>query len=201
MGHALTPEEIKGADFSVALRGYDRREVGAFLEDVAAEVSVLKESSERAYQAVGEELGQLLQQAKDVADRVLSDAQSSAAALGQGAANEAAGLREDAQAYAKQVRVEADGEAASTRDEADQDAVQRISTADNKVRELSTREAEIRERIRLLRVELEEVAKSLLQLVPDGSPPDDMEQTSEEQTDQQDPVDTVQNGVVQVPAR
>jgi cell division initiation protein len=201
MEHALTPEEIKGADFSVALRGYDRQEVEAFLEDVAAEVSLLKESSERAHQAVGEELGQLLQQAKDVADKVLSDAQSEAAALLQGAANEAAGLREEAEAYAKQVRVEADGEAASTRAEADQDAEQRISAADNKVRELNAGEAETRERIRALRVELEEVAKSLQQLAPDGSPPAEMEQTSEEQTDQQDRVDTVQNGAVQVPAR
>jgi cell division initiation protein len=201
MARALTPEEIKGADFTIGLRGYDRREVDEFLQEVAAEVSRLKESSERSYQTVGEELGQLLQQARDVADKVVSDAQAEAAALVQDAAKEVAGLREEADAYAKQVRLEADGEAAATRAEADQEAAQRISSADDKVRELGIAEAETRQRIRALRVELEEVAKSLLQLAPEGSPPVEMEQTIEQQSDQQDRVDTVPNEAVEVPAR
>lgn len=198
---AITPEDIKGANFSVALRGYDRGEVEAFLQDVAAEVSVLKDSAERAYQNLGEELGELLQQAKDVADKLLSEARSEAAALVQSAENEATGLRDEAEAHARQVREEADGEAVSTRAEAEQDAAQRISAADTKVRELGTAEVEARQRISALRVELDRVADSLRQLGADGSRDAGIEQNVEDLTDEQDREDTPLEVEVQEPAR
>lgn len=223
MKGALTPEEIRGADFSVALRGYDRVQVKAFLEDLAGRVSILKESSEKTYQAVGEELGELLQEARDLADKIRSDARSEATALVEDAAKEAAGIRKDAAAYAKQVldaadtdaaserdqaseeagktRAQANEEAASMRAQATEDAEQRISAAENKVSELESVEAETRRRISSLRTELEEVAKSLLQLDGDGSHPTEIETPLEEQIDQHGRVDAVPNGAVEAHIR
>jgi DivIVA domain-containing protein len=170
---ALTPEEIRKADFSVALRGYDRQEVEAFLQDIAEEVGILKEASERAYQATGERLGELLQHSKDLADQLLADAQSEAATLVQDAASEAAELRESADSYAKQVRQQVDDEAAGSRARADQAFAARISEADSTVRELNIAEAQTRERISALRIELEKVTKRLLELSADTAAPAD----------------------------
>jgi DivIVA domain-containing protein len=185
----ITPEDIKGANFSVALRGYDRGEVESFLQDVAAEVSALKDSSARAYQNVGEDLGGLLQQAKDVADKLLSEASSEAAALVQSAENEASRMREDADAHARQVRGEADGDAASTRAEAEQDAARLIDAASTRVRELGAAEAEARQRISALRDELARVADSLRHLGGDDSRDAGIDQ-EEDLVDDQARVDT-----------
>jgi DivIVA domain-containing protein len=198
MEGALTPEEIRGADFNIALRGYDRHEVEAFLQEVAAEMAELKESSESPYQTVGEDIGQLLQQTKDVADKLLLDAQSDAAALVQNAANEAAAVTQNAEAYANQLREQVDAEAARSRAEADRLFAERISAADTRVRELGIAENETRQRITALRLELEEVAKSLVHLGADSSPPPaDLEQTIEKQADQRTPVKG--NGAVAAP--
>jgi DivIVA domain-containing protein len=184
MERAPTPEEIRGADFSIALRGYDRHEVEAFLQDVAAEVAALKDSSHKSYQALGEEVGQLLQQSKDVADKLLLDAQSEAAALLEDAANEAAELRQSAEAHATRIHEEIDSEASSSRAKADKEFKRRISMADTRVRELSITEQETRQRIDALRVELAAVAERLLHLGTDGSPPAEPQQTLEQDADQ-----------------
>jgi cell division initiation protein len=195
----LTPEEIRGADFSIALRGYDRREVEAFLQDVAEEMADLKETSARSYQAAGEQLGELLQQSKDVADKLLLDAQNEAATLLQKAAAEAAGIREDADVYAKEVREQVDAEAESSRAHADQQYAERIRSADGKVRELSVAENEARQRISALRVELEKVAKRLLQSSTDGSSQAETQPSLEEQTGQLDREYTVPQDAVPAP--
>jgi DivIVA domain-containing protein len=198
MEGAITPEEIRGADFTIALRGYDRAEVEAFLREVAAEMAELKESSESPYQAVGEDIGQLLQQTKDLADRLLLDAQTDAATLVQNAANEAAGVTQNAEVYANQLREQVDTEATRSRAEADRLFAERIREADGRVRELGIAENEARQRIAALRTELEEVAKSLLHLGAEGSPaPPDSEQTIEKEADQRAPVKG--NGAVAAP--
>lgn len=199
MERALTSEEIRGAEFNIALRGYDRREVEAFLHDVAAEVAFLKESSQKSYQVVGVELGQLLQESKDLADKLVLDAQSEAATLVQNAATEAAEIRKSAEGYAKELREQVDGEAAVSRAEADQRFAELISQAETRVQELSIAENETRERISALRVELEEVAKTLLQLGADSSPPAETEPSMEAQSDQLDNEDTIPNGAVPAP--
>jgi DivIVA domain-containing protein len=219
MERALTPDEIRGADFTIALRGYDRHEVEAFLQDVAAEFAALKDSSSKSYQAVGEELGQLLQQSKDVADKLLLDAQNEAAALLQNAADEAAQMRQSAEAYANQLREEIDNEVALSRAEADHEFKKRISDADTRVQELSVTEVEIRQRIDSLRGELLEVAERLLHLGIGGSPPAEPQQSFEGESDQlqsepmlpedmnseemlpedMDSEDTIRNGAVPAP--
>jgi cell division initiation protein len=165
----MTPEDIKGANFSVALRGYDRGEVEAFLQEVAAEVAALKDSSAKAYQNVGEDLGGLLQQAKDVADKLLSEASAEAAALMQSAENEATRVKDEAEGHAGRVRDDADEGAASTRAQAEQDAAQLIEAANIRVRDLNASEAEARRRISELRDELDRVSASLRQLAADDS--------------------------------
>jgi cell division initiation protein len=183
MERALTPDEIRGADFTIALRGYDRHEVEAFLQDVAAEFAALKDASQKSYQAVGEELGHLLQQSKDVADKLLLDAQNEAAALLKNAADEAIQMRESADVYANQLREEVDNEVALLRAQADHEFKQRIREADTRTQELSTTEVEIRERIDSLRGELEEVTERLLHLGIGGLPHAEPQQTLESDSD------------------
>jgi DivIVA domain-containing protein len=183
MERALTPDEIRGADFTIALRGYDRHEVEAFLQDVASQFAALKDSSNKSYQAVGEELGHLLQQSKDVADKLLLDAQNEAAALLQNATDEAIQMRDSADVYASQLRDEVDNEVALWRAQGDQEFKKRIREADTRVQELSTTEVEIRQRIDSLRGELEEVTERLLYLGIGGLPPPEPEQTLESDSD------------------
>jgi DivIVA domain-containing protein len=221
MRRAITPEDVREADFKVALRGYDREDVAAFLQDVAAEMETLKDSSERAYQSLGEEIGGLLQQAKDSADKLVTDARTEAEAHLQAAANQAAGLtqeaeanalqsrqqteaysvqvREETEAYARQIREEAGAWAASARAEAEQDAAERIRTAEAQVRELEMAEAEARQRISGLRVELHRVADRLSQLGADESLGTETEPELEAPADEQDRVDTQINVEVQEP--
>src|SRR3989337_1323436 len=59
----ITPEDIETASFTVAIRGYDKQEVEAFLADTADHVRVLTEASGSAYVDLGEEMGELLQHA------------------------------------------------------------------------------------------------------------------------------------------
>jgi DivIVA domain-containing protein len=198
MEPALTPEEIRGADFSITFRGYDRGQVAAFLQDVAAEVEVLRDSTQKSYLTVGEELGELLQHSKDIADKLLLDAQSEAATLVENAAAEATELRESAEVYAKQLREQVDSEAADSRSKANKEYAERIRSADSRVKELGVEENQARQRISALRTELEEVAKSLLQAGTNGSrsaePPQDEEKQTinldSEQTDELDPEQT-----------
>jgi cell division initiation protein len=199
MEPALTPEEIRGADFSVARRGYDQGEVAAFLQDVAAEVAVLKESAEKSYLTVGEELGDLLQHARDIADKLLLDAQNEAATLVQNASQEATEMRESAEAYAKQLREQVDSEAADSRSEANRKYLERIRSADARVQELGVEENQARQRISALRTELEGVASNLLQMGAKGSESAETPQGEEEQTIEVDRDDTVPNGAVSAP--
>jgi DivIVA domain-containing protein len=66
----LTPEEIESASFPARGRGYDRKAVHEFLARVAHEYrSALQTAREsEPYRAVGREVGEFLQHARDTAD-------------------------------------------------------------------------------------------------------------------------------------
>ncbi|MDP9225729.1 MAG: DivIVA domain-containing protein [Actinomycetota bacterium] len=202
MRESITPEDIKGANFSVAIRGYDRGEVEAFLRDVAAGVSALLDSSEKPYQSLGEEVGELLQQAKDAADKLFSEARDEAAALVQSAQDDATALRDEAEAHAQQVREYADGEVARKIAQADEEAANRIGAADARAQELSTTEVEARQRISALRTELEAVGETLRRLGTQGTSDAGVEHPAGDVTDEQDRVDTTPRAAeLQEPAR
>jgi DivIVA domain-containing protein len=102
----LTPEEIRAQKFPVALRGYEKEDVDAFLERVAEDYESAMTAFASAgdpYAAVGREVGDVLRSAKHSA-QVLRDE----------AAAESGTLRREAAEEAVEVRRRAAEEAAAT---------------------------------------------------------------------------------------
>ena len=81
----LSPKEITRKDFPVRLRGYDRVEVEALLQMVAADYERLlhlvgsARADRKPYETLGDDIGDLLQLAKDKAERLRQDARRSLA--------------------------------------------------------------------------------------------------------------------------
>jgi DivIVA domain-containing protein len=102
----LTPEEIKAQKFPVALRGYEKEDVDAFLQRVAADYESALAAFASAgdpYAAVGREVGSVLRSAKQ-----------SAQSLRDEAAEESGKMRREAAEEAVEVRRRAAEEAAAT---------------------------------------------------------------------------------------
>jgi DivIVA domain-containing protein len=176
MQHALSPEELESITFSTSLRGYDRDEVDEFLRTLAAD---LKESqkarADRLYENLGEEMGGLLQHARDSADQMLQEAEAEARRLREEAQEEARRTREAAAAHARSTKEEsemtaqrtiedANLRARETRDEAEHDAAVRIEATEARVRKLEETEADVRERIRVLRLHLVSLSDQLQEI-------------------------------------
>jgi cell division initiation protein len=151
MQEHLVPEYVESREFSTSLRGYDKEEVDAFLSTLAAEIrEYQRASSEQLYQNLGEEMGALLQHAKDSGDAMRKEAEEDAAAA-----------RHAAETDAQRTRADAEHKASETRAAAEADATERIKEAEERVRELEVLEREGRERLRLLRAEIEALATHL----------------------------------------
>jgi DivIVA domain-containing protein len=181
MPDALTPDELANVTFPTTLRGYDRDEVDAFMHKMRETMKEAeRQRAERLYAHMGEEIGDLLQHAKDSADHMKQEAESDAAKL-RADAEASAGrtrdeasadahtMRADAEADAKKMREEAKADAADIRAAAADDAERRTKEADNRVRALEAEESEARSRIKALRVQLGEVASHLRPLESEGS--------------------------------
>jgi DivIVA domain-containing protein len=176
MKESVSPDQIEKATFGTALRGYDRDEVDIFLRRVADE---LRESqklrSERLYENLGDEIGALLQHAKDNADamtkqaeedsaRIRADAEAASREMRAEAENEATEKRAEAENDAQRTRSDADQDAATTRSDADRDATQRINEAEAKVAELQEAEDSLRAKLAMLRTDLEVLTDQLRRL-------------------------------------
>ncbi len=120
---ALTPEEIGEKEFLVGLRGYDKDEVRAFLQQVSAEVRRAAEAAETAAETatpdatdaapaegtapaepaptdwanVGEEIAAVLRTAHEQATTLRADAQRDVAALRSQAEDDAEAKRAEAE--------------------------------------------------------------------------------------------------------
>ena len=143
----MTPEEIQKAEFTVAVRGYSREEVEEFLSALAQEQRTLieelesaKREAEQTYLALGDEIGSLLQHAKDVADGMVKKAEE-----------EAARVRDKAHRSAERSKKEADELAGRIIQTARQEADGCIAEAREKVSEFQEAEARSRERLQNLR--------------------------------------------------
>lgn len=105
-------EELRGRDFPVVMRGYDRAAVDAFVDEVIELVSRLegRQSHEsvvrRALEEVGEETAGILQRAHEAADEVAARSRAQAEGRIQRAEREADLLRRDAEAYSEKVVVD-----------------------------------------------------------------------------------------------
>ncbi|MGH2695180.1 MAG: DivIVA domain-containing protein [Actinomycetota bacterium] len=151
MWNSITPDELESASFSTSFRGYSTDEVDAFLQSAAEGMRMaLKEITERAYERLGEDVGGLLQHAKDVADEMIKKAEEQANTL-----------RADAERDTARARREADSDARETRAHAERNASERTAQADGEVRRLQGIEGETRERITALRLQLTAVADQL----------------------------------------
>lgn len=170
----LSPQDIEKADFAIAMRGYDREEVDGFLRAMAQEQRTLleelttaKRGAEQSYLALGDEIGGLLQHAKDVADDMVKKADE-----------EAARLLDDARQAAERTTSESEQRAAEIRAEAQKDAAECVADATEKVSALQESERDARERLHSLRTLLQSLgndieqaeAKPLISKQPTGTP-------------------------------
>jgi DivIVA domain-containing protein len=105
-------DEIRERTFPVAVRGYDRQAVDAFVEEMAQLVGQLEglQSREaviqRALDQVGEETAGILQRAHETGDEIAARSRAQAEGRIQRAEREAEITRRDADAYAEQVIVD-----------------------------------------------------------------------------------------------
>jgi DivIVA domain-containing protein len=147
MFKAIDPDEIEKASFATGFRGYEPEEVHAYLHQIAEQVrSALKEAQESSYENLGEDIGRLLQNAKNTADEIVTKAQEKA--------NQADA---DSQRNATRMRQEAEEVANQMRQKIQREKAQRVKEAEAEIARLSDTEKEARERIDTLRTELEDV--------------------------------------------
>ena len=105
-------ELLREADFPLAVRGYDRRAVDEFLEEVTALVNELEGRQlrervvQRALDEVGEQTAGILQRANETADELTTRSRSQAEGRLQRAEREAELAKAEADKYAEQVAVD-----------------------------------------------------------------------------------------------
>jgi cell division initiation protein len=140
------PEPVRDVEFSSALRGYEKTEVDTFLRELAeehnrliAELAAARRSAEKAHLELGEEMGELLQHAKDIADGLVKKA-------GEEASLTIENGRRTAEATVAEARRLADD---LTRT-AEAAAVTRVREAQQKVAALQELETEVRSHLTAL---------------------------------------------------
>ena len=140
-------QDLTRVEFATAMRGYDKDEVDAFLQELAAEqnrivaeLAQAQKTAEKAHQELGEEMGDLLQHAKDVSAGMIKKGEE-----------QAAEIKEKARRAAERVLAEAERKGEELRRAAETDAVARIRNAQEQVRSLQQVEAGVREQMQDLR--------------------------------------------------
>jgi DivIVA domain-containing protein len=160
----MRPDEIQSRDFLVGLRGYDKDEVRAFLDEVASEhAAVLAELEEARIMpapepvtvtvtddldSLGIGVAAILRTARESAAELTGTAEQQAAALRDEAEQHAANLRSEADAHATRVREDAERRAADLREETEAWATALREEAERVL-------AEATERARQLEIETE----------------------------------------------
>jgi DivIVA domain-containing protein len=105
-------EQLANREFPLAVRGYDRHAVDAFVQEVLELVSDLEGRQtretvvQRALDEVGEETAGILQRAHETADEIAARSRSQAEGRIQRAEREADMLRQQADDYSEQVVVD-----------------------------------------------------------------------------------------------
>lgn len=184
-----SPDEIAERQFLISLRGYDRDEVSAFLDEVAAQVRTLQQriaelESERdaaaeaalearaqedtptdrraSFRELGEETTRILETAEEAAEQMRNRADEESRSLLEEARREAADARESAQQEANSILEEARSKAEHERERASDTATQVLEEARSSAREtLDTANARHREIAETVR-ELDELRERLV---------------------------------------
>lgn len=156
----LSPQNIENTEFPVAVRGYSREEVDAFLRDLAQqqralteELAKAKQESEKTYLALGEEIGGLLQHAKDLSDDMIKKGEE-----------EAARLNEEARRAAERTQSDARDRSVEIIRAAENDATECVADAEKKIAELREAEAEARDQLESLRTLAESLSNQIQQV-------------------------------------
>ena len=142
-------DRIRNAEFSHAVRGYDRGEVDAFLAELAQWLAgggadnAGAETVRAELERVGERTTAILTEAHDAAQQIKEDASRDVRQQLVDANVTAEGLRGSAEEYSEKTREEADAYARRTRSDADSFAEQ--SKADTESETTETRAAAERE--------------------------------------------------------
>jgi DivIVA domain-containing protein len=117
----VSPDDVERANFTDSTEGYDKDEVQVFLKTVADAMRALSKkrateelAHERPYDAVGREIGTLMQHAYEAAHQVKTKAETDAAAV----LRDAHRVSRDAEEEARSVKRRAESEAALMREEA-----------------------------------------------------------------------------------
>jgi len=155
----LSPsQDLTRVEFATVMRGYDKDEVDTFLHELAAEherlvaeLTEARKTAEKAHRELGEDIGDLLQHAKDISESMVKKAEE-----------EAAVIKEKARRASEQAAVRAGERAQEVIKEAEGEAATRIAAADRKVKELISTERAIRARLGDLRSTLEAIGKDLV---------------------------------------
>jgi cell division initiation protein len=162
MAEPLIPEDIENITFPTSMRGYDRDSVDIFLTEVAAayeavytEVQSIRAGAQKPYRSLGEEMGDLLQHAKDSAESTKRDAEDEAKKLREQAVEDSEATLKAAEAQATEIRVAAEREAS-----------QKVEDAAETVAQLEAMEKEARDQLRALRVRLDDLSDQLRTLEP-----------------------------------
>jgi DivIVA domain-containing protein len=129
---AILPEEISNKNFSVTYgRGYDKREVDAFLREVAADysaaiekIALAADESMVSIEGVGEQVKSVLRTAKSSAENVLQSARKNADAIVAESRRKAADMRRESATHVKKEREEAFKRAKKTIEMAEKSAAE-----------------------------------------------------------------------------
>ena len=171
----LAPEDIARKEFFSSSDGYDRNEVRAYLEMVAADQRALLERIESlsarsdGIGEVGSEVATVLRQAQDLADNMTREAHYKAIELREKAEEEARSLRAATSEATEKLRQEAEDYAYEVRTAAERVAREQQLYAADRVGRLLAGESSVRERLYQLEVtlqgmrgELKEAAETVL---------------------------------------
>ncbi|HYI46251.1 MAG TPA: DivIVA domain-containing protein [Actinomycetota bacterium] len=164
----FSAEEIRGKDFLLTLRGYDKEEVRAFLEAVASDYKALADTARAgedvpndAYEQLGREVGSVIQAAKQSASDMKRQAEGDAAELRMRADKEAARIRDAATNAAKRLRDEVDRYAVEIRAGAEKEAADKIKDSHRRLERLQTTEAKVRQRLYSLEAMIQNLRQEL----------------------------------------
>ncbi|MEA2499423.1 MAG: hypothetical protein QOH26_1828, partial [Actinomycetota bacterium] len=131
------------------------QEVAAAFEAAVNEVQAVRAGAQKPYRSLGEEMGDLLQHAKDSAESTRRAAEQDAAKLLERSTEDSEATMKAVEAQANEIRVAAEKEAS-----------QRIEEAAETVAQLEKMEIEAREELRSLRVRLDGLTSQLRALEP-----------------------------------
>lgn len=130
----LSPDEIQRKEFEQGMRGYDKDQVRAFLSQVAEDYRAALRLGN--YEAVGEEVGRILQTVNDSAAALRTKATSEAEEIMRKAEAEARQLRDGAQDEAAKLKSQAEVEAQGLREHTNQQVKELVEEAERRVVEL-----------------------------------------------------------------